>query len=210
VAATNRSLQALVEEGKFRNDLFYRLNVIKIDLPPLRDRPEDIPLLAQHFAEKYSPRGQPARQISDEAMQVLLDYRWPGNIRELENGLERACVTCLDGTIQPANLPPDLVERGQRQTAVPNDLSRPLGEVLCKFQDIFEKRYLRRALRKTRGHIGRVARIPAFPAGPFQKNWLSTKSTGRNLPKGWTESSGPTLASGPGEHRSWKAARAGS
>src|SRR5207244_7481197 len=92
VAATNRSLLRLVEQGKFREDLFYRLNVVKIDLPPLRDRPEDIPLLAQHFAEKYAHGKQP-KQIAPEAMEVLLAYRWPGNIRELENAIERATVT---------------------------------------------------------------------------------------------------------------------
>src|SRR5437899_2366012 len=85
IAATNRALPRLVRQGKFREDLFYRLNVVKIDLPPLRERPEDIPLLATHFAEKYAGKGQSAKRIAPEAMEKLLTYRWPGNIRELEN-----------------------------------------------------------------------------------------------------------------------------
>ena len=92
IGAPNRSLARLVKEGTLREDLFYRLNVIKIDSPPLRQRAEDIPLLAAQFAEKYAPPGQLAKQIAPEAMQVLLRYEWPGNIRELENAIERASV----------------------------------------------------------------------------------------------------------------------
>src|SRR5205807_3160275 len=78
IAATNRSLLKLVRQDTFREDLFYRLNVVKIDLPPLRDRPEDIPLLAVHFTEKYARPNEPAKQITPSAMEVLLNYRWPG------------------------------------------------------------------------------------------------------------------------------------
>src|SRR5207249_4298572 len=81
IAATNRSLQRLVRKGTFREDLYYRLNVVKIDLPPLRDRTEDIPLLATHFTEKYASKGGQPNQIAPEAMEVLLHCRWPGNIR---------------------------------------------------------------------------------------------------------------------------------
>src|SRR5207249_4171271 len=93
IAATNRSLQRLVRKGTFREDLFYRLNVVKIDLPPLRERPEDIPLLAACFAEKYALPNTAPKQVAPQAMEALLNYRWPGNIRELENALERASVT---------------------------------------------------------------------------------------------------------------------
>src|SRR2546423_8494185 len=99
IAATNRSLQKLVKDGKFREDLFYRLNVIKIDLPPLRDRAEDIPLLATHFAGKFYSADGKAKQFAPEAMEALLTYRWPGNIRELENAVERACVVSPDHII---------------------------------------------------------------------------------------------------------------
>src|SRR5262249_5677584 len=98
IAASNRSLVQLVREGKFREDLYYRLNVVKIDLPPLRERPEDIPLLATHFAEKFARPDRPPKQIAPKTMDVLLRYSWPGNIRELENAMERACVTALEDT----------------------------------------------------------------------------------------------------------------
>src|SRR5262249_27593299 len=109
IAATNRSLLQMVQAGKFRDDLYYRLNVVKISLPPLRERPEDIPLLATHFAQKYSHKGEPPKQIAPEAMEVLLNHRWPGNIRELENAIERGVVTSTDSILRPENLPPDIV-----------------------------------------------------------------------------------------------------
>src|SRR5207244_3642159 len=93
IAATNRALPKMVQDGKFRQDLYYRLNVVKIELPALHERPEDIPILAAHFSQKYARPGQPPKQIAPEAMEVLLRYGWPGNIRELENAIERGCVT---------------------------------------------------------------------------------------------------------------------
>ena len=95
IAATNRDLTAAVREGSFRDDLFYRLNVINVRLPPLRERREDVPLLAQEFMERLSPElGKEITEISEEALRLLLDYDWPGNVRELENAVERAIVTC--------------------------------------------------------------------------------------------------------------------
>jgi DNA-binding NtrC family response regulator len=95
VAATHVNLQQAVADGRFRDDLFYRLNVIEIRLPPLRERREDIPLLAQHFLERISRElGRDVNQICESALRVLMDYNWPGNVRELENCVERAVVTC--------------------------------------------------------------------------------------------------------------------
>jgi DNA-binding NtrC family response regulator len=160
IAATNRSLESMVKEGKFREDLYYRLNVVKIDLPPLRKRLEDIPLLAIYFAQKYSRAGQSHFQISEEAMERLLSYSWPGNIRQLENAMERACVTASAGVIRPENLPPDLVPQSAHGKISLNvDLSRSLSEQLSELTTAFEKRYLRKALRKARGHVGRCAKI---------------------------------------------------
>lgn len=159
VAATNRSLARLVKEGKFREDLYYRLNVVKIDLPALRDRPEDIPLLATHFTEKYARTGEAPKQIAPEAMEVLLAHSWPGNVRELENAIERACVTSTDGFIQPENLPADVTKPSQAKVPFEVDLSRPLTEQLAELTTAFEKRYIRKALRKSRGNIGRCAKI---------------------------------------------------
>jgi two-component system response regulator AtoC len=159
IAATNRSLLQLVNEDKFREDLYYRLNVVKIDLPPLRDRPEDVPLLARHFADKYARPGEPAKQISAEAMELLLAYRWPGNIREVENAIERACVTSQDSTIRPENLPPDLTRPATPKMPLPIDLNRPLPEILREVTAEIEQRYIRKALKKSRGSIGRCAKI---------------------------------------------------
>jgi DNA-binding NtrC family response regulator len=159
IAATNRSLQRLVKQGSFREDLFYRLNVVKIDLPPLRDRPEDIPLLATHFAQKYARPGEPPRQISPQAMDVLYNYTWPGNIRQLENSIERACVTSRDNVIQVENLPPELVNPTTSKVPFPIDLERPLPELLREAVANIEQQYIRKALRKTRGNVGRCAKI---------------------------------------------------
>jgi DNA-binding NtrC family response regulator len=160
VAATNRDLLRLAKEGKFREDLYYRLNVVKIDLPPLHERPEDIALLAEHFVQKFSRPGAAPKQISPEAMEALLQNRWPGNIRELENAMERACVTSRDEFIRPENLPAEILKPNRpRIQQLPVDLSRPLTEQLTELTAAFEERYLRRALKRTRGHIGRTARL---------------------------------------------------
>jgi Nif-specific regulatory protein len=108
LAATNRNLQAAIAAGRFRQDLFYRLNVFPIEMPPLRSRQEDIPLLVEHFARRSSVNlGVPQPRVSDEAMALLVMYPWPGNIRELQNVIERA-VLLAEGEIQPQHLPPEL------------------------------------------------------------------------------------------------------
>jgi DNA-binding NtrC family response regulator len=122
IGATNRSLHHLVQEGKFREDLYYRLNVVKIDLPPLRERREDIPLLAAYFAEKYARSSEGPKRIPPQAMDVLLNYSWPGNIRELENAIERACVTSPNGSIAVENFPPDILHPAHPRSPVVIDL----------------------------------------------------------------------------------------
>lgn len=159
ITASNRSLPQMVKDGKFREDLYYRLNVIKIDLPPLRERREDIPLLATHFVAKYSPASTSPKKIAPDAMQVLLAYSWPGNVRELENAIERACVTSREQTIQIENLPPDLVHPPRAKSPFAIDLQRPLTEHLHEAVAQIEKEFISRALEKTRGHIGQCARI---------------------------------------------------
>jgi DNA-binding NtrC family response regulator len=113
IAATNIDLQVLVREGKFREDLFYRLNVITIDLPPLRNRTEDIPLLVGHFLEQFSrENGKSVAHISPEALRPLMDYAWPGNVRELENVIERAVVLCNCPVVGMDLIPDHIVGRG--------------------------------------------------------------------------------------------------
>jgi len=160
IAATNRNLSRLVHRGEFREDLYYRLNVVKIDLPPLRERPEDIPLLATYFAGRHARPDEPLRTIAPEAMERLLQHTWPGNIRELENAIERACVTARGPVIQPHDLPPDLLNLRKNMVARLNiDLGRPLPDLVREKTVELEKEYLRRALKKCRGNIGRVAKI---------------------------------------------------
>jgi DNA-binding NtrC family response regulator len=160
VAATHRDLTAMIREGKFREDLFYRLNVVKLEVPPLRDRAEDIPLLAAHFAQKYAHSGQPPYQIAPDAMERLIEYSWPGNVRQLENAIERACVTATESMIRAENLPPEVSSRPVARKGGPSvDLSRPLSEQLSELTAAFEERYLRRALKRCRGHVGRCAKL---------------------------------------------------
>jgi DNA-binding NtrC family response regulator len=159
IAATHQDLEVLVKEGKFREDLFYRLNVIRIDLPPLRERREDIPVLVAHFCQKYARSGQKPPRVSPEAMKQLEDFVWPGNVRQLENAIERACITARDGEIRTANLPPEVGRRSDVKHPFQVDLSRPLPDQLAELTAEFEKRYLRKALRRTRGHVGKCAQI---------------------------------------------------
>src|SRR3974390_997337 len=117
IAATNVDLRQQVKEGKFRVDLFYRLNVITVDLPPLRERKNDIPLLGQHFAQKFAEEnGRPPLHITPEAMRPLMDYNWPGNVRELENVIERAVVLANGSSLTVDLLPDDMGGRGGQLT----------------------------------------------------------------------------------------------
>jgi DNA-binding NtrC family response regulator len=159
IAATNRSLLQLVQDGKFREDLYYRLNVLKIDLPPLRERPEDIPLLAAHFAQKYSRPAETPKQFSPQAMDALLKHSWPGNIRELENAIERSCVTCPNGTIQLENLPHELIDPAPRKLPYAVDTNRPLPDLLREISADVERQYIQKALEQNHGHVGRCAKM---------------------------------------------------
>lgn len=159
IAATNQPLAKLVDQGKFREDLYYRLNVVQIELPPLRDRTEDISLLTSHFTQKYSRPGQAAAQVTPEAMELLMNYSWPGNIRQLENAIERACITAPDGIITVKHLPLDQRSSPSAKGQLPIDVNRSLPEQLAEMTSAFEKKYLRRMLKKTRGHVGRCAKL---------------------------------------------------
>jgi DNA-binding NtrC family response regulator len=159
IAATNRSLQTLVKQGKFREDLFYRFNVVKLDLPPLRERAEDIPILVTHFIEKYARAGETPKRMDRAAMEMLIKYEWPGNIRQLENSVERACITTRGNAIKVQNLPPELL--GPPPKGLPFDitLERPLAEVIKDIVTRVEREYLCQALAKTQGNVTRGARM---------------------------------------------------
>ncbi|MEM9292470.1 MAG: sigma-54 dependent transcriptional regulator [Acidobacteriota bacterium] len=158
VAATNRDLMERVEEGEFREDLFYRINVIPIQLPPLRTRREDIPLLTVHFLEKYSREmGIDAPQISVEAMNVLESYDWPGNVRELENTIERIMALSMESTVTTRELPMHLVAAPQGHTQLielPED-----GLDLESYLDEIRVELMRQALDRTEGVQTQAAEI---------------------------------------------------
>ncbi|HVH08056.1 MAG TPA: sigma-54 dependent transcriptional regulator [Myxococcota bacterium] len=157
IAATNRRLEEEVAASRFREDLYYRLNVIQIGLPPLRDRTEDIPLLVTHFLEKYALElGKPVAGFSEAAMERLLEYGFPGNVRELENMVERAVALSQGGPIGPESLPPAMLEPPVRGTAAKLPLE---GANLDSLVNEFERGLLREALRQSRGVKKRAAQL---------------------------------------------------
>ena len=150
IAATNKSLGALVKEGKFREDLFYRVHVVRMELPSLRERREDLPLLIDHFVARFNRlKGRDVAGLSDAALARLMEYDFPGNVRELENIIEHAFVLCRSGLIELAHLPPHL--RGE-ENGVSSQL--PPGLTLTAM----EKLLLRDALRRNKGNRAAAAR----------------------------------------------------
>jgi len=146
IATTNRDLEATVSEGKFRRDLFYRLNVVPIDLPPLRQRVEDIPELCRHFLHSIARReNKPFRHIESEALRMLQRYTWPGNIRELQNIVERAGVLETDpGVIRAATIEPWLKQTEISSASIDALAGKPLADI--------EKQVILSTLQQFRGH----------------------------------------------------------
>ena len=155
IAATNSELSRMVAEGTFREDLYYRLNVIPIELPPLRERRDDIPLLAKHFLDKFAPGG--AIHVSQSAMRALMAYQWPGNVRQLENAVERA-VALGEGQqeIDSADLPPEVQATPQATPAPFVDFPEE-GLDLQGYLASAERDLIQRALDRTRGNRNRAA-----------------------------------------------------
>ena len=160
IAATNASLKELVKKKMFREDLYYRLNVINIEIPPLRDRKEDIPLLAHHFLDVYSKKNNRAiTGITKDTMSILQDHNWPGNVRELENTIERAVILTKETTITPSDLPSDLLinlDKTENITIANKTLSIPLGKIPLK--DI-EKMVMEETLKQSGGNKNIASKI---------------------------------------------------
>lgn len=146
IAATNRNIEAAIKEGTFREDLFYRLNVLKIDLPPLRERQEDIPLLIRYFIQKFNKKlGASVRGISESALLVLMGYAWPGNVRELENAIERAVLMAEGSLLEPEDLPaPDTACR---------------WDAASWSLESFEREHIAKVLSVTKGEKKRAAEL---------------------------------------------------
>jgi len=158
IAATNRDLAALVKEGTFREDLFYRVSVIPIELPSLRERGADIAELAEHFVRKYSTQTSSAISISDGAMRLLEAYSWPGNVRELEHTIERAVALEKTDTIQPERLPAQVTNYNEAR--INSELELPTdGLHLTAHLDQLEKTYVLEALRRTEGNQTNAAEL---------------------------------------------------
>jgi two-component system, NtrC family, response regulator PilR len=158
VAATNRDLAQMVEDGTFRNDLYYRISVIPIEMPPLRGRGMDIPELVRHFLEKYAREvGRNSLDISEEAMRYLESYDWPGNVRELENTIERAVALERSAQISPERLPERILKYKPRQVTE-RDLPEE-GIDLEAYLAQLEKDYIIRALQRTGGNQTRAAEV---------------------------------------------------
>jgi len=156
IAATSKNLEDEVKNGTFREDLFFRLNVMPIQLPPLKDRPEDIPILSQHFINRFNiSLEKNIKGITPAAMSILLKYHWPGNVRELGNVIERAVVLAEETILAPENFPLDLGE-SQRREKVENFFD---GHSLKAAQKILEKRLIIKALEATNGNRTKAARI---------------------------------------------------
>jgi transcriptional regulator with PAS, ATPase and Fis domain len=157
VAATNRDIEKEVKEGRFREDLFYRLNVIQIHLPPLRERRDDIPLLLQHFLEKHRlSDAQSLPTISEDCANRLVRHDWPGNVRELENVIERAVALCQDETIDLCDLPSTIQEGGTPMISKAGGYSHLS---LQEARELFEQAYINEVLTKTNGNITHASKM---------------------------------------------------
>ena len=171
VAATHRDLEAMVREGKFREDLFFRIRVVQIHLPPLRERPEDIPILAEHFRREYArENGRGDLPFSQEAIQALQAYRWPGNVRELRTAVEHGVVLARGKEIGPKDLPASVLEGGKpAHSASPKSGSLQL--------EILERQAIDSALRQTGQNITEAAKLLGISRRTLHRKLAETKSS---------------------------------
>jgi DNA-binding NtrC family response regulator len=174
IAATNVDLKSRIGSGNFREDLYYRLNVVAISLPRLRERPDDIPLLAQHFVAKYAERAnRPVRAISKAALEVLLAQSWPGNVRELENAIEHAVVFCAGETIEPGNLPfveaAPVSAKANVASAVKAHADLPFRDAKARALASFEEAYFREVLERADGNVSEAARKAGLDRSNFRR-----------------------------------------
>jgi two-component system response regulator HydG len=184
IAATNVDLNKAKETGKFREDLFYRLNVITVQLPPLRDRPEDIPLLAQHFLKIYATKvGKRVTGITPAAMEALTTARWVGNVRELENCLERAVVLCAGEQVEFEELPPEIRnnQRGGGEVEVFSLAHLPYAQAKKLAMRAFERRYLSALLDRSNNNVSMAARAAGVDRSNFRRLLKQYEVGGRSM-----------------------------
>jgi Nif-specific regulatory protein len=166
LASSNRDIEKLVEKGEFHRDLFYRLNVFPLYIPPLRQRGEDLPLLIDHFFKKYMKENKnPINGFSDEAMKSLLSYSWPGNIRELESCIERACVVCNGGQIEAEDL---FIKTFSYNAPIPDLIGEDGSRNLKNAENAFRARFIRQVLEENNWNQTETAK-----ALSIQRTYLS-------------------------------------
>ena len=172
LAASNEPLHEKIKTGAFRQDLYYRLAVITVEMPPMRERKEDIPLLVSHFLAKHHHpgAGEPPLRIDAAALNALSTYRWPGNVRELENAVERACVLCEKGVVRLHDLPPHVVQppvlelhnsetSSEEALKLLNSVTLPIGITLDDFISVLESRFIDETVRFNHGVRERAAHM---------------------------------------------------
>jgi two-component system nitrogen regulation response regulator NtrX len=179
VAATNKRLEEEIERGAFREDLFYRLNVIPFELPPLRERTEDIPLLVDHFNARFSAEnGREPKRFADAALEALCDYRWPGNVRELRNTIERVIIMHRGSEVGASDLPPlnaDTDAPASAQTAFAS---------LRDGKEAFERDYILTKLDECDGNVARTAREMGIDRSHLYRRMKSLGITGKENSRG--------------------------
>jgi transcriptional regulator with GAF, ATPase, and Fis domain len=175
IAATNRNLTEEVAKGRFREDLFYRLNVINIELPPLRARPSDVPLLAMYFLRKFAAEnGKAIEGFSDLALERLSEYAWPGNVRELENVVERAVVLWSSGPITPAELPANIGMRKQDPSGI---------QIPGSTMEQIERHAILQTLEATGGSTSQAAELLGISVRTIQYRLQQYQSAPKNEPR---------------------------
>lgn len=158
ISATNRNLKKMVEEGTFREDLYYRLNIVDIQIPPLRERKDDIPLLVEEFLEKHRNKMNKNFQVSPQLLKILVDYDWPGNVRELENAVERAIVLCDGENLSIQDFPSRIQGFSQTNTVTSASLSFDKGKTLPEKLEEIERQIILHVIEEHHGQISSAAR----------------------------------------------------
>jgi two-component system nitrogen regulation response regulator NtrX len=182
LAATNKDLEKEMEEGRFRQDLYYRLNVIPLRIPPLRDRRDDIPLLVDRFIRDFAVKeGDAEKKISDEVMTVLMRYHWPGNVRELKNIIERLVIMTPTGLISKCDIAPLF---GEGKTEVPPAEPVITSDSFRAAKQEFERQYIMRKLREFDGNISRTAEAIGLERSNLHKKIRSYELDVKNSPEG--------------------------
>jgi len=171
IAATNKDLQAMMKDGTFREDLFYRLNVITVALPPLRERVDDVPALSYHFLQRYNQKlGKGLTGFSTDVIQLLQNYRWPGNVRELENVVERAVVLAREEAVQVRDLPQHFRDDSFTKNSDMDDFGNlPFNAAKKLAVQAFEHRYLTRIMTRTDGNISMASREAGLDRSNFRR-----------------------------------------